>query len=56
MTIFTMRHGAGLEPVDAEDVKFMDGLLMFEKDGRVFFASQHGSVVEVDDVLLAHSR
>jgi hypothetical protein len=56
MTIFTMRHGAGLEPVDAEDVKFMDGLLMFEKDGRVFFASQHGSVVEVDDKLLAHSR
>ena len=31
MTIFTMRHGAGLEPVDAEDVKFMDGLIMFER-------------------------
>ena len=28
MTIFTMRHGAGLEPVDAEDVRFMDGLIM----------------------------
>ena len=56
MTIFTMRHGAGLEPVDAADVQFMDGLLMFEKAGRVFFASQHGGVVEVDDKLLAHSR
>jgi hypothetical protein len=56
MTIFTMRHGSGLEPVDAEDVKFMDGLLMFEKGNRVYFASQHGGVVEIDEALLAHSR
>ena len=51
-----MRHGSGLEPVDAEDVKFMDGLLMFEKGNRVYFASQHGGVVEIDEALLAHSR
>lgn len=56
MTIFTMRHGAGLEPVDAEDVRFMDGLILFEKDAKVYFASQHGGVVEVDDALMAHSR
>jgi hypothetical protein len=56
MTIFTMRHGAGLETVDAEDVKFMDGLILFEKDAKVYFASQHGGVVEVDDALMAHSR
>ena len=56
MTIFTMRHGAGLEPVDAEDVRFMDGLIMLERDGKVYFASQHGGVVEVDDGLMAYSR
>ena len=56
MTIFTMRHGAGLETVDAEDVKFMDGLILFERDAKVYFASQHGGVVEVDDALMAHSR
>lgn len=56
MTVFTMRHGAGLEPVDAHDVRFMDGLVMFEKAGKVFFASQHGAVIEVDDKLLAYSR
>ena len=37
MTIFTMRHGAGLEPVDAEDVKFMDGLIMFERRWQSVF-------------------
>ena len=56
MTIFTMRHGAGLETVDAEDVKFMDGLILVEKDAKVYFASQHGGMVEVDDALMAHSR
>ena len=56
MTIFTMRHGTGLEPVSAEDVKFMDGLVMFEREGQVFFASQHGGVVTLDDSLLGYSR
>ena len=56
MTIFTMRHGAGLEPVTGPDVKFMDGLLMYERDGRVLFASQHGGIVEVDDALMEHAR
>lgn len=56
MTIFTMRHGAGLEPVHAEDVAFMDGLIMYEQDGRILFASQHGGEVAVDDALLSYSR
>ena len=34
----------------------MDGLIMFERDGKVYFASQHGGVVEVDDGLMAYSR
>ena len=34
----------------------MDGLILFEKDGKVYFASQHGGVVEVNDALMAYSR
>ena len=56
MTIFTMREGAGLEPATGPDVRFMDGLLMYEQDDKVFFASQHGGIVEVDDALLAYAR
>ena len=51
-----MRHGAGLEPVSGLDVRFLDGLLMYEQDGQVFFASQHGGVEAVDDALLRFSR
>ncbi len=39
-----------------EDVKFMDGLLMYERDGRVLFASQHGGIVEVDEALMGYAR
>ncbi len=56
MTIFTMREGTGLEPVTGPDVRFMDGLLMYEQDDKVFFASQHGGIVEVDDALMAYAR
>ena len=56
MTIFTMRQGAGLEPVTGPDVRFMDGLLMYERDNKVFFASQHGGIVEVDDALMGYAR
>ncbi len=56
MTIFTMREGAGLEPATGPDVRFMDGLLMYEQDDKVFFASQHGGIVEVDDALMAYAR
>ena len=56
MTIFTMRQGAGLEPVTGPDVRFMDGLLMYEQDDKVFLASQHGGIVKVDDALIAYAR
>ena len=56
MTIFTMREGVGLEPLTGPDVRFMDGLLMYEQDDKVFFASQHGGIVEVDDALMAYAR
>ena len=56
MTIFTMREGAGLEPATGPDVRFMDGLLMYEQDDKVFLASQHGGIVEVDDALMAYAR
>ena len=56
MTIFTMREGVGLEPVTGPDVRFMDGLLMYEQNDKVFFASQHGGIVEVDDALMAYAR
>ena len=56
MTIFTMRHGTRLEPVDAQDVRFMDGLLMFKRDDGVFFASQHGGEVAINDELMSFAR
>ena len=56
MTIFTMREGVGLEPVTGPDVRFMDGLLMYEQADKVFFGSQHGGIVEVDDALMAYAR
>jgi hypothetical protein len=34
----------------------MDGLLMYERDNKVFFASQHGGIVEVDDALMGYAR
>jgi hypothetical protein len=34
----------------------MDGLLMYERDGQVLFASQHGGIVEVDEALMEYAR
>ena len=51
MTVFTMRHGMGLEPVTGPDVEFLDGLILFEKDGRQLMASHHGGVVDVAESL-----
>ncbi|NKB97015.1 MAG: hypothetical protein GKR90_00735 [Pseudomonadales bacterium] len=47
MTVFTMRHGLGLEPVSGPDVEFLDGLILFEKGGRKFVRSHHGGEIEV---------
>ena len=45
MTIFLMRHGVGLEPVTGPDVEFLDGLIMYEKDGCTLMRSHHGGEV-----------
>ena len=47
MTVFTLRHGLGLEPVSGPDVEFLDGLMLFEIGGRTFVRSHHGGEVEV---------
>jgi len=51
MTIFMMRHGMGLESVHGPDVEFLDGLVLFEKNGKKLFRSHHGGEVEVADAL-----
>ena len=48
MTVFLMRHGVGLEPAQGPTVEFLDGLIMYEKDGCTFMRSHHGGEVEVD--------
>ena len=47
MTVYTMRHGVGLESVAGPEVEFLDGLLLYEKDGERMMRSQHGGVVRV---------
>ncbi len=47
MTLYTVRHGVGLEGLDGPDVEFLDGLLLFARDGRYFMRSQHGTEVEI---------
>ena len=49
LTIYTMRHGLGLEPVSGPAVEFLDGLILFEREGRQFVRSQHGGEVEVTE-------
>jgi broad specificity phosphatase PhoE len=47
MTLYTVRHGVGLESFDGPDVEFLDGLLLFSRGGRHFMRSQHGCEVEI---------
>jgi len=46
-TVFAVRHGLGLEPLDGPEVEFLDGLLLFEREGEHFMRSQHGSEVKI---------
>ncbi|MEQ8693504.1 MAG: histidine phosphatase family protein [Pseudomonadales bacterium] len=50
MTIFTVRHGLGLEPVHGPTVEFLDGLIMYEKDGCAIMRSHHGGEVDLGPV------
>lgn len=47
-TVLMTRHGVGLESVAGPDVEFLDGLLLFEKDGRTVLRSHHGGEVEIN--------
>lgn len=51
MSVFTVRHGVGLEPLHGPTVEFLDGLLVFERDGRLLMRSHHGGEVTLSDVL-----
>jgi len=47
MTVYTVRHGAGLEPLEGPAVEYLDGLLLYERNGQVMLRSQHGAEVAV---------
>ena len=47
MTVFTVRQGVGLEPADGPTVEFLDGLILYKKDGRTLIRSHHGGEVEI---------
>lgn len=49
MSVYTVRHGVGLEPLHGPLVEFLDGLLLFERDGQVLMRSQHGGEVVLGD-------
>jgi hypothetical protein len=53
MTVYTVRHGSGLEPIAAAPVDFLDGLLMYREQGQLLLRSQHGGIVKVDENLLS---
>ena len=54
MTVYTVRHGSGLEPIAAAPVDFLDGLLMYrDQQGQLLLRSHHGGVVDVDEDLLS---
>jgi hypothetical protein len=53
MTVYTVRHGSGLEPIAAAPVDFLDGLLMYRDQGHLLLCSHYGGVVEVDEDLLS---
>ncbi len=48
MTVYTVRHGVGLESVEGPDVEFLDGLLLFERSGGLYLRSHHGGEVQLD--------
>jgi hypothetical protein len=47
LSVYTLRHGVGLEDVHGPEVEFLDGLLLFEKDGHLRMRSQYGSEVAI---------
>ncbi len=51
MTVYTMRHGVGLETVDGPRVEFLDGLVLFQQGETTLMRSQHGGEVDLTAML-----
>ena len=51
MTVYTVRHGVGLESAAGPDVEFLDGLVMYQQDGVWKMRSQHGGEVDLSALL-----
>jgi hypothetical protein len=47
MTLYTVRHQLGLEPVTGPDVEFLDGLILYSKGDDLLLASHHGGLVKI---------
>jgi hypothetical protein len=52
MTVFTLRHGVGLESLFDVPVDFLDGLLLYRERGVLMLKSHYGKSVEITDHLL----
>jgi broad specificity phosphatase PhoE len=48
MTVYTVRHGVGLESLDGPKVEYLDGLMLFERDDKLWLRSQHGGEIEIN--------
>ena len=53
MTVYTVRHGAGLESLSAAPVDFLDGLLLYRQDDVLMLQSHYGSCVQVTEQMLS---
>ena len=51
MSVYTVRHGVGLERVSEHGVEFLDGLVLFERGTDLVMRSQHGGEVVVTHLL-----
>lgn len=47
MTVYTVRHGLGLEPVSGPGVEFLDGLILYSRGDQLLMRSHHGGEVLV---------
>jgi hypothetical protein len=52
MTVYTVRHGAGLESLADAPVDFLDGLLLYRDSGVLMLKSHYGNSVEVTKQML----
>jgi hypothetical protein len=47
MTVYTVRHHVGLEPVTGPEVEFLDGLILYTNGDDLRLASHHGGEVVI---------